>query len=170
MALRFLKKAVVVTGGSQGIGAAIVAAFYREGAAVTVLDVAGSDVFERSLLALPPSKLGNPLPALIPCDVSSKPAVDAAISAVGKAAAGLDVLVNNAAAFRFSRCEDATDEDWERVLGVNVRGYSNTMAAALPFLRPRRGAIVNVASVSAFIPQAGFVPYSTSKGAQVHLT
>ena len=84
----------------------------------------------------------------------------------------MNVLVNNAAAFVFVRIEEVSAEDWARVLGVNVLGYTHTVRAVLPHLRATGGgAIVNVASQSGFVAQPGFVPYNnTSKGGVMQLT
>jgi NAD(P)-dependent dehydrogenase (short-subunit alcohol dehydrogenase family) len=84
---------------------------------------------------------------------------------------GLDVLVNNAAIFLYGTVESTTAEDWDRILGVNVKGYAFCAKHAIPHLRRRGGgAIVNVGSVSSFIAQPQFVPYSTTKGAIMQLT
>ena len=83
----------------------------------------------------------------------------------------MNVLVNNAAAFVFVRIEEVSAEDWARVLGVNVLGYTHTVRAVLPHLRAAGGgAIVNVAPQSGFVAQPGFVPYNTSKGGVMQLT
>jgi NAD(P)-dependent dehydrogenase (short-subunit alcohol dehydrogenase family) len=157
---RFVGKSVVVTGaGSDGIGAAIVAGFLREGARVTSLDLrftgAGASSSSSSSQQLV-------------CDVSSSASVEEAFAKVGD----VDVLVNNAAAFLFKDVVATTDADWARTLDVNVRGYANTMRAAVRGMRARGrgGAIVNISSMSGLICQERFVPYSTSKAAQMHMT
>jgi NAD(P)-dependent dehydrogenase (short-subunit alcohol dehydrogenase family) len=160
-AQRFLGKSVVVTGaGSDGIGAAIVAGFLREGARVTSLDL--------RFAAPPAAAAGAAQQHQIVCDVSSSAAVEEAFAKVGD----VDVLVNNAAAFIFKDVVATTDADWARTLDVNVRGYANTMRAAVRGMRARGrgGAIVNISSMSGLICQERFVPYSTSKAAQLHMT
>lgn len=157
-ARRFLNQAVIVTGGGGGIGSAIVQRFISEGAFVYSLDLEASPSSAATLS--------------IACNVAQRSSVDAALrSVLAHSGNKVHVLVNNAAAFRFKDVECTTDEDWEVTYGVNVRGYSNTMAACLPVMKAAGGgAIVNISSMSAFVAQRQFVPYSTSKAAQVHLT
>jgi len=66
--------------------------------------------------------------------------------------------------------EKATEEDWDKVFAVNVKGYAFCSKHAAPYLRKQGGAIINIASVSSFVAQPEFVPYNTSKGAVVQLT
>ena len=85
--------------------------------------------------------------------------------------AGLDTLVNNAADFTTKSVEDATIEDWHRVLGVNVIGTAMVSKYAVPEIRKRGGgAIVNLASMSSIIAQPEFVTYNSSKGAVLTMT
>lgn len=172
---RFVGKHALVTGGAGGIGSAIVARLHAEGCAVAVLERsdATAAAFEAFASSLPPPASGAPppVPLHLVCDVSVRAEVDAAVAAAARAwGQSPSVLINNAAAFVFKTVDSASDADWDRVLSVNVRGYANCMAACLPGMRAAGGgAIVNIASVSAFFPQRGFVPYSTSKAAQVHM-
>jgi NAD(P)-dependent dehydrogenase (short-subunit alcohol dehydrogenase family) len=84
---------------------------------------------------------------------------------------GVDIIVPNAAAFVFGKIEDVTSHDWDRVLGVNVKGYGMCAKYAIPQMRKRGGgSIVMVASMSGTIAQPAFVPYNTSKGAVLQLS
>jgi len=84
---------------------------------------------------------------------------------------GFDVWVNNAAAFVFGDVRDVSSEQWEEVLRTNVLGMAFGIKHAAPVIAAHGGgAIVNVASISAFVAQPKFVPYSTSKGAILQLT
>ena len=172
--LRFVGHRAIVTGGSGGIGRCVVSRLYTEGAAVLVFDTAATESsFAEFVSGLPAPSVQTPPPPprMVAVDVSVKLDVEAAVAGAWPSGAATTILVNNAAAFIFKDVEGTTDEDWERALSVNVRGYANCMAAVLPGMRARGGgAIVNVASVSAFIAQKQFVPYSTSKAAQVHLS
>ena len=157
---RFDGKVVVVTGGAAGIGRAIAAAFGDEGARVAVLDVAA-----------PPAGALPPRGIFLHCDVSDESAVQRVMGAVVAELGGIDVLVNNAAAFRYGAVDSATSGDWDVVLSVNVKGVAFCAKHALPAIRARGGgAIVNISSISAFCGQEAFVPYSTTKAAVLQMT
>ncbi|QPP10108.1 SDR family oxidoreductase [Streptomyces bathyalis] len=156
----------VVTGGASGIGLAVSTELARRGARVCVLDLA--------LHELPPGLEG------LTCDVTDRASVNAALSAVDERFGRLHVLVNNAGIGAQGTVEDNDDEEWRRVLDVNVTGMARVSAAALPLLRraaatgdggaPGGAAIVNTCSVAATagIPQRAL--YSASKGAVLSLT
>ena len=150
----------LVTGGAPGIGLAIAAAFAAEGAAVMVLDVAP----ER------PDKLPDEL-GYVRADISDDEGVRHAVAAAVESLGGLDVLVNNAGVGAEGTVEDASDEEWHRVLDVNVVGTARVSRAAWPTLRvSAHAAVVNTCSIaaSAGLPQR--VVYSASKGAVAALT
>jgi NAD(P)-dependent dehydrogenase (short-subunit alcohol dehydrogenase family) len=147
----------VVTGGSSGIGRATVEAFLRHGAQVAVLDLDPD--------AAPEGALG------VRTDVGSRESVDAAIAEVAARLGRIDILVNNAGISCVGTVEDASDEEWARVLSLNVAGVGRVSAAAMPWLRRSdHAAIVNLASVAALngLPQRAV--YSASKGAVLALT
>jgi 2-keto-3-deoxy-L-fuconate dehydrogenase len=148
--------AALVTGGASGIGLATARLLAAEGARVAVLDLAADG---------PPGLLH--LRADLGDDASVRAAVAAAVAALG----GLDVLVNNAGVGAQGGVEDNPDEEWRRVLEVNVLGLVRVTRAALPALRSSaHAAIVNVASIAATagLPQRAL--YSASKGAVLSLT
>ncbi|WP_432498686.1 SDR family NAD(P)-dependent oxidoreductase [Kineococcus auxinigenes] len=147
----------LVTGGSSGIGAATARRLLADGAAVAVLD-------------LDPSAAPGGTVALA-ADVGDDASVRAAVAEAAGALGGLDVLVNNAGIGARGTVEDGDDEQWHRVLDVNVVGVVRTTRAALPHLR-RSGcaSIVNTSSIAAWagLPQRAL--YSASKGAVQALT
>ncbi|MFC7497091.1 MULTISPECIES: SDR family NAD(P)-dependent oxidoreductase [unclassified Nocardioides] len=147
----------VVTGGAAGIGLAIAEELAARGAQVAALDLHLDD--------LPDHLVG------VPCDVTDRESVDVAVATVVNRLGGIDVLVNNAGISAVGTVEDLSDDDWHRVLDVNVVGAARTSAAALPHLRASdHAAIVNLCSIGALngLPQR--VAYNASKGAVLALT
>jgi NAD(P)-dependent dehydrogenase (short-subunit alcohol dehydrogenase family) len=146
-----------VTGGASGIGLATALLLQERGARVAVLDLDPS--------AVPAGLLG------IACNVGDRGSVDAAIRTVEAEFGGLDVLVNNAGISAVGTVEENSDDDWARVLDVNVIGVARMTAAALPLLRrSAAAAVVNLCSIAAFngLPQRAL--YSASKGAVYAMT
>jgi NAD(P)-dependent dehydrogenase (short-subunit alcohol dehydrogenase family) len=146
----------VVTGGASGIGAAIVARLTEGGASVAVLDLTADVGGERFAAR---------------ADIGDDASVRAAIDAVADRFGRIDILVNNAGIGAQGTVADNTDDEWTRVLNVNVIGTARVTRAALPWLRRSpAAAIVNTSSVAATagLPQRAL--YSASKGAVLALT
>ncbi len=157
MSAEFDGMVAAVTGGGAGIGQAIAEELAARGCRVAALD-------------LDPSPVAEPLLGVV-CDVTDRASVDAAVTAVVERFGRLDVLVNNAGISAVGTIEEVTDEDWRRVLDVNVVGMARASAAALPYLRRSEcAAIVNLCSIGALngLPQR--VAYNASKGAVLALT
>lgn len=166
---RFNGKSAVVTGGANGIGAAIVSRLYREGARVTVADL-DEDGAARLIATL---KTADSLvtPIFVKTHVNKEFECKALMDAARTHWGGVDCLVNNAVSFVFGEVTEASEADWDRVLGVNVKGYAFTMKYAIPLMRERGGgSIVNLSSMSASRAQPAFVPYSTTKSAILGLS
>jgi len=150
----------LVTGGASGIGLAIAVTFAAEGAAVVVLD------------QVP----GRPdtLPAetgYVMASVTDTAAVWSAVAAAVETLGGLDILVNNAGIGAQGTVEDASDDEWHRVLDVNVVGIARVSRAAWPALRASaRAAVVNTGSIAATAGLPQRAVYSASKGAVAALT
>lgn len=145
----------LVTGGSRGIGEAIVDMFAREGAVVHSLDVLPP------VDAQPSSSVHHH-----PCDITDLAAVEAVLASIGP----IDVLVNNAAAVtRAVPITELSPEEWTRTLSINITGAFNVSRAVLPKM-PRGGRIINLASTFAHVGSPGRVAYSTTKGAMLAFT
>ncbi|MEV0302860.1 SDR family NAD(P)-dependent oxidoreductase [Streptomyces prasinus] len=147
----------VVTGGASGIGLATAGLLAEQGADVAVLD--------RDLSGLPAPLRG------FTADVTDDRAVRAAVEGAAEAFGGIDILVNNAGIGAAGTVEDNTDEEWHRVLDVNVLGVVRTTRAALPYLRRSSAAsVVNVCSIAATAGLPRRALYSAGKGAVLSLT
>lgn len=147
----------VVTGGASGIGAATAALLAQRGARVAILDRHAADA---------PGDL-----FAVACDVTDAAAVDAAVAAVVERFGGLDIVINNAGIGATGDVSANDDDEWHRVLDVNVVGMARVTRAALPHLRAsRRAAVVNTCSVVAMVGVPQRALYSASKGAVAALT
>jgi NAD(P)-dependent dehydrogenase (short-subunit alcohol dehydrogenase family) len=151
----FSGQTCVVTGGSRGIGQAIVSMFAAEGANVHSLDV------------VPPSAPeSNSSVHHHDCDITDLAAVEVLFEAIGP----VDVLVNNAAAVtRAVPIIELTPDEWSRTMTINITGAFNVSRSALPKMG-QGGRIINLASTFAHVGSPGRVAYSTTKGAILAFT
>jgi NAD(P)-dependent dehydrogenase (short-subunit alcohol dehydrogenase family) len=162
--VRFEDQVVLITGGASGIGKAAVRKFHREGARVVFADV--NDALAADLAA----ELDSPRCRYIRADITDETQVQALVRTTVAEWGTLDVLVNNAAIF-ILKSIDATVSDWERMLRVNIMGQALvTKYAVEPMKRQRRGAIVNLGSISAVIAQPSQLTYNVTKAAMVEMT
>ncbi|MCX2748732.1 SDR family NAD(P)-dependent oxidoreductase [Arthrobacter sp. MI7-26] len=147
----------IVTGGASGIGAATAALLVARGASVVILD--------RDVESVPNSQLG------VKCDVTDDGQVSAAVAAVARQFGGIDILINNAGIGAVGDVSANGDEEWHRVLDVNVVGIARLTRAALPHLRASSHAsVVNTCSVVASVGVPNRVLYAASKGAVAAMT
>jgi NAD(P)-dependent dehydrogenase (short-subunit alcohol dehydrogenase family) len=159
-------RVAIVTGGASGIGAATVQEFATAGVSVALFDINAS---EGQQVAQAAQAQGQQV-KFYEVDVSNADICRQAVQAVGAEWNRVDFLVNNAVSF-IAKGLDATTADWERSLGVNVRGYANMVQACHPFMRKVAGAaIVNLASISGHIAQPNRWTYNASKGAILSMT
>jgi NAD(P)-dependent dehydrogenase (short-subunit alcohol dehydrogenase family) len=148
----------LITGGGRGLGAAIARELVHAGASVVVADVRDEDI----------ASLRDELPAgtcdAIQLDVTDAAAVGSAVRGILDRHAGIDVLVNNAGVDRTAPFEELTSEDWDRVLGVNLRAPAMLSRAVWPTMRDAGGgSIVNIVSTAAKRAWANASAYHASK-------
>jgi NAD(P)-dependent dehydrogenase (short-subunit alcohol dehydrogenase family) len=153
-------KAVLVTGAGSGLGAATARAFAGAGARVACLDLNGATA-EGTCAGL--ASCGDGRMALA-CDVSDADAVSGAVAAVARRFGRLDVAVNCAGIDYVVAVDEMSVEQWDRVIGVNLRGPFLVARAALPIMRRQRsGHIVNIASTAAVRAWGNAAAYHASK-------
>lgn len=157
-----IDRAVLVSGGATGIGAAFVTHFAQQGARVAFLDID-----EKGAAAL---HAGLPevrhAPLFLPCDVTDVQALREAITAASKAIGTISVLVNNAANDRRHRLEDTTPEEFEQSIGVNLRHQYFATQAVVPGMRELGGgSVICLGSTGWMIKNAGYPMYAMAKSA-----
>lgn len=160
-------KVAVVTGAAQGIGRACAERFLKDGAKVVIGDV------NEAQLAKAATELGHPdALATLKTDVSKRADVDALVKLAADKFGRLDVIVNNAGIARSQQFLDITEEDFETVLGINLKGaFFGTQAAARQMIAQGSGGVViNMSSVNALLSIPTLSTYAMSKGAMNQLT
>lgn len=164
---RLSGKVALITGGGTGIGRAIALAFAREGASVAL---AGRRLEKLKEVAAQIADQGGAATAL-ECDVTRAKDAERAVRATAKQFGKLNVLVNNAGMLSVSTIETVSEEDWDRVMTVNVKGpFLMSRAALSEFRNAGGGSIVNIGSVLGLVAMANRAAYSASKGAVTLLT
>lgn len=153
-------KCALVTGGTTGLGLAIAERFLREGARVVIT---GRD---RDLGLRAEQALG-PQARFLPADAADPDAVGLSVDAAVEHLEGLDVLVNNAGIGVSGRLIDTPLADYERVMGVNVRGYFLYAQHAYPHLASRRGCMIHIASDAGVWGEQAIGLYSVTKAAVI---
>src|SRR6266404_2752967 len=165
--LDFTGKVVLVTGSSRGIGAEIIGAFGKRGAACVVNYVADPEDQNKSDAESVARKLNEPL--IIECDVTQPDQVESMMKQIQDRHDGLDILVNNSGIIRDRTIKKMSTEEFESVLRVNLTGTFTVTQKAAAILR-NGGRIVNLSSVSGQMGLFGQANYSSSKAAIVALT
>ena len=161
-------RVIVITGGGQGIGAACAERLAAEGAAVALWDM---NQAAAQALAQRLRESGARAEAM-PCNVARKAEVDAALAATVLAFGRIDGLVNNAGIFRAADFLEVTEEDWDAVIEVNLKGafLAGQAAARQMVAQGGGGAIVNMSSVNGSMAIASIASYNASKGGINQLT
>lgn len=154
-----MARVVLITGGTRGIGYAVAEALLRAGDQVAITGTTDDGVV-RAEHAL--SSLGHV--AGIVCDVRDPAAIELALQTVIAKCGGLDVLVNSAGVGVGAPVSDLPNDEWNRIIGINLTGVFNACKAAIPHLRARGGGwIVNISSLAATSPFPGGAAYCASK-------
>ncbi len=160
-------KVAIVTGAGKGIGQGIARVFVTYGARVVVADwdeEAGKQTSEEI------RQSGSDV-LFVKCDVSNEEQVKAMIDATAAKYGRINVLVNNAGIGVYKSVLDTSSEEWDRCLGVNLKGVFLCSKYAIPHIKAAGGgAIVNIASVHSYQNVGGTAPYAASKGGVVALT
>lgn len=159
-------RVALVTGAARGLGRAIAEALAAEGVSLMLVDVL-AERLEQTRAAL---EANGARCAIRVADISERQqclaVVEAAIETFGR----LDILCNAAGIVRFNHAVDVPEEEWQKVMAINVSGPFWLCQAAIPHLLETHGNIVNVTSQSALMGAAYIVPYSASKGALLQMT
>jgi NAD(P)-dependent dehydrogenase (short-subunit alcohol dehydrogenase family) len=165
--MRSAQKVAIVTGGAQGMGKAIALALAREGLAVSVADISfpGAETTAAAIV----SQSGRAIAVHV--DVSQSRSVSRMIDDTLAKFGRLDVLVNNAGIIGHMSILDLTEAEWDRVLAVNLKGtFLCCQFAARAMAVSNGGAIINISSLSAEIPEPECAHYGISKAGVLHLT
>lgn len=164
---RFEDRVAVVTGAARGIGKIIALTLARQGADVVVSDVLAEDGGQTA------QEVGalNRRSLFIRCDVSNSDDVNQLISRTVSEFERIDFFVNNAGITRDTLMIRMKDEDWDKVLAINLKGaFLCTRAVAREMMKKRFGRIVNISSVVGLMGNVGQVNYSASKAGLIGLT
>jgi NAD(P)-dependent dehydrogenase (short-subunit alcohol dehydrogenase family) len=179
-------RTAVVTGGSRGIGRAVADRLSRDGARVAVIDIdpddeGGPDPGAAATGGTGDTSAAGEVPdrgevvAVLRADVADAGAVTAAVEQAAEALGGLSILVNNAGFGTAKPLDRYTDDEWARLVGVNLTGVWHGIRAAVPLLRAAAAggdaaSIVNIAGTTASRPTRGEGPYAAAKAGVVALT
>ncbi len=156
---------VIVTGGSSGIGLSIVKLFHDQGAIIDVLDINQPDEATKKTLGL-----NDETVTFHEIDITHQEKVKEIVSLIA-IKKGIGILINNAGIAHIGNAITTSQEDFQKIFDVNVKGSYNCMYAVLPFMEEQgNGVIVNMASIAATVGLSDRFAYSMSKGAILAMT
>ena len=159
-------KTAIITGAASGIGRAVALLFAQSAARVAVLDVAddqGAAVIDEVAAAKGEA-------AYFRCNVTQQADVSETFERVRERFGSIDILVTSAGIAHVGNVENTSEEDFDRVYDVNVKGVYNCLKAAVPAMKGRGGVILNIASVASTVGIPDRFAYSMSKGAVLTMT
>jgi 3-oxoacyl-[acyl-carrier protein] reductase len=159
-------RTAVITGGAQGLGFAIAERFVAEGAKVVL-----GDINAEATRAAAERLGGDDVAAAVRCDVTEAAEVEGLVGTAVKRFGGLDIMVNNAGITRDATMRKMTEEQFDQVIAVHLKGTWNGIRSAAAIMREnQRGTIVNMSSLSGKIGLAGQTNYSAAKAGIVGMT
>lgn len=160
-------KVALVTGAARGIGQAIAKKLASEGADIALCDLKAEWLTETVAIVEAAGRKVKCFEA----DVSNAAAVDAVIDGAIAACGKIDILINNAGITKDGLMIRMSEQDWDAVISVNLKGtFLFTKAIARPMMKQRSGCIVNIASIIGLIGNAGQCNYAASKAGVIALT
>jgi len=165
--VRMEGKVVIITGGASGLGKAAVEKFAREGAIVYAcdMDVEGLDNLKKEFSELP----GKVIPKRL--NVTDRPAITELVGEIKSEFGRIDGLINNAGVTRDALIQRMSEEDWDLVINVNLKGVFNMTQAVAPVMIDQGyGSIVNTSSIVGVYGNIGQSNYSASKGGVIAMT
>ncbi|MDR0977541.1 MAG: 3-oxoacyl-[acyl-carrier-protein] reductase [Endomicrobium sp.] len=166
--MRLQNKTAVITGAAQGIGKAVAEIFASEGADIIISDI-NIESAEKTAAEIK-SKYGVAAGAVAANVAELKDCESLVKNSIDKFSK-IDILVNNAGITKDNLVLKMTENEWDAVIAVNLKGVFNCIkAASRPMLKARRGRIINIASVVGQIGNAGQINYSASKGGVIAIT
>jgi 3-oxoacyl-[acyl-carrier protein] reductase len=158
-------KVVIVTGGARGIGKAIGDRFLKEGSIVCLFDVMEDELKKVEHETENKSKLRT-----FVVDISNSSTIENAVNTITEEFGRVDILINNAGITRDTLLMRMSEEDWDSVMSVNLKGAFNCIKAVIrPMMKNRWGRIINITSVIGLIGNAGQANYSASKAGLIAL-
>ena len=163
--MRLKDRVAIVTGGQRGIGLAIAERFAREGAHVVI-----ADIVDASDQAADLSKVGRHPARFVKADVGSDSDIQEMVNSTSDRHGRIDILINNAGVEFYKPVTTTTEEEWDRLMRVNLKGVYLCSRAAIPAMRSTGGVIVNVASELGLVGEANVAAYCASKGGVVMLS
>jgi len=168
MTKKLTDKVAIVTGGARGIGGQIAMAFAAEGADVVIADVLGEAAAEPVIASIAESgRRSRFVHTNVADEKQVRAMVDTAVAEFGR----VDILINNAGTFSEHGCEDLSIEEFDRVVGVNLRGSFMCSRFVIPGMLERKsGVIINVASQLGQIGGLDMVHYCASKAGIIGMT
>lgn len=162
----FKDKAAIVTGGAMGIGKAVAKLLAERGANVLIVDLAE----EKAAETVSEIRAEGGTAYYFKADISIKSDCDNAVKKAIELFGKLDVLSNNAGIQLYGTVESTSEEEWDKVMNVNLKSVYLMCNQAIPHLKRTKGAIINMSSVQAFATQRNVAAYTTSKHALIGLT